>query len=201
MLLSREVAESRRDRSAVGIPEIIAGEVVVLPADRSKVGEQGIRDDLAAKVQVIAGMPDIDGVPKGDGGGDDGKPVRAVLLRLNRAISQPAEAMKADGTSEGIPGHAFVELHGRLPPEGRQLEPVEHEQCPLDPTDFAQGQRQAVLTRISSEALEEQRGALAAPVRTESPIASFQWARDQLFVDPAGDDGSNTGQVLLGPKV
>jgi hypothetical protein len=176
LLLSREVAESRRDRSAVGIPEIIAGEVVVLPADRSKVGEQGIRDDLAAKMQVIAGTPDIDGVPKGDGGGDDGKPVRAVLLRLNRAISQPAEAMKADGTSEGIPGLAFVELHGRLPPEGRQLEPVEHEQCPLDPTDFAQGQRQAVLTRISSEALEEQRGALAAPVRTESPIASFQWA-------------------------
>jgi hypothetical protein len=25
--------------------------------------------------------------------------------------------MKADGASEGIPGLAFVELHGRLPPK------------------------------------------------------------------------------------
>src|SRR5215831_11716040 len=110
-------------------------------------------------MQAIAGTPEIDGVPKDDGGGDDGQPARAVLLRLDRAIAQPAEAMKADGASEGIPSLAFVEFHGRLPPECRQLEPVEHEQCALDPTDFAQGPRQAVLTRISSEALQEQRGA------------------------------------------
>ena len=63
------------------------------------------------------------------------------------------------GASEGIPGLAFVELRRRLPPEWRQLEPVEDEQRALDPTDFAQGPRQAVLTRISSEALQEQRGA------------------------------------------
>ena len=63
----------------------------MLPADRGKMGKQGIRDDLAAKVQVIAGTPEIDGVPKGDGGDDDGKPARAVLLRLDRAISQSAE--------------------------------------------------------------------------------------------------------------
>ena len=89
----------------------------MLPADRGKVGKQGIRDELAAKMQAIAGTPEIDGVPKDDGGGDDGKPARAVLLRLDRAISQPAEAMKAYGASEGIPGLAFVELHGRLPSE------------------------------------------------------------------------------------
>src|SRR5215469_6566578 len=110
-------------------------------------------------MQALAGTPEIDRVPKDDGGGDDGKPARAILLRLDRAISQPAEAMKADGASEGIPGLAFVELRRRLPPECRQLEPVEYEQRALDPTDFAQGPRQAVLTRISSEALQEQRGA------------------------------------------
>jgi len=175
----------------------------VLPADRGKVGKQGIRDDLSAKVQVIAGTPEIDGVPKGDGGGDDGKPARAVLLCLDRAISQPAEAMKADGASEGIPGLAFVELRGRLPPKCRQLEPVEHEQCALDPTDFAQGPRQAVLTRISSEALQEQSEALAAPVRTEvaNRRTSFQWAAINFSSTRPAMNGSNTGQVLLGPKV
>jgi hypothetical protein len=29
---------------------------------------------IACEVKVVAGMPEIDGVTKGDGGGDDGKP-------------------------------------------------------------------------------------------------------------------------------
>jgi hypothetical protein len=60
LLLSREATEAVGTEAAVGIPEIIAGEVDVLPSDRGKVGKQGIRNDLAAKVQVIAGTPEMD---------------------------------------------------------------------------------------------------------------------------------------------
>jgi hypothetical protein len=72
---------------------------------------------------------------------------------LGRAIAQSAEAVKADGEGEGVARLAFVELHGRLPAESRQLEPVECKQRALDPTDFAQGERQPVLARIGAEAL------------------------------------------------
>jgi hypothetical protein len=36
------------------------------------------------------------GVPERDRGGDEGKPARTVLLRLDRAIAQPAEAVEID---------------------------------------------------------------------------------------------------------
>src|SRR5438874_13365234 len=94
-----------------------------------------------------------------DSGGDEGKPARTVLLCLDRTIAQPAEAVETDSAGEGVARFALVEFHGRLPPQSWQLEPVEHEQRALDPSDFAKGQRQAILAGISSQALEEERSA------------------------------------------
>jgi hypothetical protein len=80
--------------------------------------------------------------------GDEGKPARTVLLRLDRTIAQPAEAVETDSAGEGVACFALVEFHGRLPAQSWQLEPVEHEQSALDPSDFAKGQRQAILAGI-----------------------------------------------------
>ena len=77
----------------------------------------------------------------------------------------------------------------RLPPESRQLEPVEHEQRALDPADFAQGQRQPVLAGIGAEALEEERSAdRAGAHRCREAQDIIPVGRDQLFVDAPGDE-------------
>ena len=140
----------------------------MLPADRGKVAEQHVRDYFAAAAQVVERPAKIYGVPKRDRGGDEGKPARTVLPRLDRPIAQSAEAVKADGAGEGVARFALVELDGRLPPEPRQLEPVEHEQRALDPADFAQGQRQTILAGIAPSRLRRSE-ALACRWRSDSP--------------------------------
>ena len=198
----RSGSEAVGSETDVGIPEIIAGEIDVLPADGREVGKQRVRDDFAAATQVVERTAEIYGVPERDGGGDEREPTCTILLRLGGTIAKPAEAMEADGAGEGVARFALVELHGRLPPESGQLEPVEDEQRALDPTDFAQGQRQAVLAGIGPEALEKERGA-DRPVRTDvarrktssqCAVISFSSMRPAM-------NGSSTGQAFAGPKV
>ena len=74
----------------------------MLPADRREMGEQRIRDHFAAAAQGINGTAEIDGVPERDGGGDESQPAHTVLLGLDRAIAQAAEAVEADGTGKCI---------------------------------------------------------------------------------------------------
>jgi len=74
----------------------------VLPADGSKVGKQRFRDHFAAATQVIERTVEIYGVPERDSGGDEGKPARTVLLRLDRTIAQPAEAVETDSAARAL---------------------------------------------------------------------------------------------------
>jgi len=105
------------------------------------------------------------------------------------SAAQSAEAVKADGAGEGIARFALVELDGRLSPESRKLEPVEHEQRALDPTDFAQGQSQPVLARIGAEALEKQRSArCAGSDRYRETQNVIPMCCDQPFIDAPGDE-------------
>jgi hypothetical protein len=75
------------------------------------------------------------------------------------AIAQAAEAMEADGTGKRVARFALVQLSRGLAPELRHLQPVQREQCALDAADFAQGQRQPVLSWVGTEVLEEERSA------------------------------------------
>ena len=159
---SAQLAESIRSEVGVGVPQIIAGKIDVLPPDRGEVSEQRVRDDFPAAAEVVEGTAEIHGVPEGDSGGDDREPARTILLRFGCTIAQPTEAMKADSAGKRVARLALVELDRHLPAECGELEPVEHEQSALDPTDFAQGERQPVLARIGAEALEEERGARCA---------------------------------------
>ena len=81
-----------------------------------------VRDHFAAATQVIERTVEIYGVPERDSGGDEGKPARTVLLRLDRTIAQPAEAVETDSAGEGLARFALVEFHGRLVPQSRQLQ-------------------------------------------------------------------------------
>jgi hypothetical protein len=109
----------------------------VLPPDGGNVSKQRFRDDFPAAAEVVEGTAEIHSVPEGDSGGDDREPARTILLRFGCTIAQPTETMKADSAGKGVARLALVELDGHLSAECRQLEPVEHEQHALDPTDFA----------------------------------------------------------------
>lgn len=53
---------------AVGIPEIVAGEVDVLPAEWCKMGQQGVWHHLATAADGAERAPEVNGVPQRYGG-------------------------------------------------------------------------------------------------------------------------------------
>ena len=116
---SAEGAESIRSEAGFGIPEIIAGEIDVLPADRGKVGEQRCLKNFAAATQVIERTVEIYGVPERDSGSNEGNPARTVLLRLECTIAQSAEAVEADSTGEGIAPSPLLGSSQNLPERAR----------------------------------------------------------------------------------
>ena len=83
----------------VGAPEVIAREVDMLPAERREVDEQRIRHRVATAMQGVQCAAEINGVPQGDGGRDQGQAAGTVLLGLGRAVAQAAEPMEAHGTA------------------------------------------------------------------------------------------------------
>jgi len=54
--------------------------VDVLPAKRGEMGEQRVRDQVAAAAHDVQRAAEIDGVPQRDGGRDKGKSTGAMLL-------------------------------------------------------------------------------------------------------------------------
>jgi len=131
----------------------------VLPAERRQVGQQGVRDHLAAAAHRVEGTAEIDGVSQGDGGRDQGEATGPVLLRLGGSVAQAPEPVEADGAGERIAGLALVQRHGGLPPESRLLQPVQGVEGAFDAADLAQRHGQAVLPRVAAEALQHQRRA------------------------------------------
>jgi len=178
-----------RAEACVGIPEVIAGQVDVLPADRREMGEQRIRNRLALPAQKIKRPAEIHRVPERDGGGDEGQPTGPILPCRDSAIAQAAKAVEADGTGKRVARFALVQLNRGLAPEFRHLQPVQSEQCSLDAADFAQGQRQPVLPWVSTKPLEEERSAgRPGAHRYRQAQDILPVSHDQLFVDAAGDE-------------
>ena len=91
-----------RAEAGVGIPEVIAGQVDVLPADRREMGEQRIRNRLALPAKKIKRPAEIHCVPERDGGGDEGQPTGPILPCCDSAIAQAAKAVEADGTRKRV---------------------------------------------------------------------------------------------------
>ena len=156
---------------------------------KTETGQQRIRDHFVGAVQGINGTAEIDGIPERDGGGDESEPARTVLLGLDRAIAQAAEAVEADSADQGVARFALVQLRRGLAPQARQLDPVQYEQRALDPSDFAQGQRQSVLAGVGAEALEEERGAgRSGAHRGREAQGIVPMGRNQLFIGAPADE-------------
>src|SRR3954469_19508771 len=117
--------EPVRAKVGVGAPEVIAGEVDVLPAERREVSEQRIRHRLATTIQGVQRAAEIDGVPQGDGSRDQGQAAGAVLLGLSRAVTKAAEPMEAQRAGERVAALALVQLGRGLPSERGVFQPVQ----------------------------------------------------------------------------
>ena len=87
MAAAAERPEAVRAEDAAGTPEVVAGEVDVLPAERRDMGEQGVGNDLAAAAQGVQGAAEVDRVPQRDGSRDQGQAAGTVLLQLRGAIA------------------------------------------------------------------------------------------------------------------
>ena len=135
------------DASCSARPDIVAGQVDMLPAERGQMGQQMIGDILGL-AQGGDGALEIPRVPQDDRGDEQIEAGGAVLLVLVGAIADFAEPMNEDRPGQAVAGLALVEfLPGRAPQFGI-LDPVESEQRALQPPQLAQGGGDAILPRV-----------------------------------------------------
>jgi hypothetical protein len=143
---SAEGAESIRSETGLGIPQMFAGEIDVLPADGSKVGKQRVRNNLAVAAQLIERTTEIHNVPERDRGGDEREPARTILLRLG---DSPAfTRLKRGGDFVGVEGPASRVLA----PSARGCNPILRplcDQAPLEMSNRAEDYGRPTRRRLS----------------------------------------------------
>ena len=88
-------------------PDIVAGEIDVLPPERRQVGEKVIGNALGL-AQGSDRAVQITSVPQGDGRDEKVEAGSAVLLVLVGAVADFAEPMNKDGARQAIEGIASV---------------------------------------------------------------------------------------------
>ena len=152
-----------------------------------------VRQQLGRTVQPIMlsprdGVTEMLGVPVDDYGGQQVQARHAEVLPFGGAIADFTLAADAQCVFQGMVGFAFVEADLGTSLHVGVEQPIDDEECPLDPSDFPQGHGQLVLPRIGSklpqqlawghDACEHGRRA-AQDIR---PVC-----RDEAFLDLAAD--------------
>src|SRR3546814_15459871 len=89
--------------------------------------------------------------------GGEGQAGCTMALVLEGAVAQFAEPVEEDGAGERVAGLALVEDAAGAAPLVWIVEPVEHEQCALDPSNLAQGAGDRVLTRETRQLAQQDR--------------------------------------------
>ena len=141
-----------------GAPNVVAGQADVLPSKRRDVAQQVRIDRLPLAGQVGKRYLQIFGVPKDDGRNQQVEPRCPEELVLKRAVTNFAEATKVDRAGERIAGFTFVEPKIGAAAQIRGLDPVEREQCPLDPANLAQCLGESILSGVSGKLFQDRRG-------------------------------------------
>jgi len=100
---------------------------------------------------------DVHGVPERDRGCDQSEAACAVALLLEAAVSDLSETAEEYSSGEGVARFAFVEAGMNAASQLDALQPGEDEQCPFDPAQLAQGDSEAVLTRVAAQLAKYER--------------------------------------------
>src|SRR3954447_8000619 len=126
------------------------------PFHASPLGQQLIRDVLSL-AQGGDGASEIPRIPEDNRGDQQVEAGGAMLLVLVGAVADYAQPMDEDRPREAVAGVALVEfLAGRAPHRG-VLNPVQREQCALQPSQLAQRCGDAVLPRVGGKLPHDQR--------------------------------------------
>jgi hypothetical protein len=80
-----------------------------------------------------------------------------VSLVFVRSVPEFSESIEEHSPSQGVSRFPFVESDVDPSPEFGVADVLEQEQCPLDPTEFAQCHREPILPRVGPELSEHQR--------------------------------------------
>jgi len=97
-------------------PDVVAGEVDVLPAQRREM-RQEMLGDIFRLTQGRDRSFEVSGVPQDDRGDDEVQAGSAVLLVLVSAVADFAEPMNEDGARQTVAGFPLVQLLTSLAPQ------------------------------------------------------------------------------------
>ena len=108
-------------------------------------GEQFGRDRAAFAAQIIDGIGEVRRIPVDDSGNHQVQTGSPELLRVRTAVSDAPLLERADHLGECVSLLALVQAGVAELPELWRLQPVQHEQGPLDPTQLLQGEVKLIL--------------------------------------------------------
>ena len=119
-----------------GRPDVIAGEIDVLPAERRQVEEKVIGNILRLAQSSNRAIK-VAGVPQGDGRDQKVEAGSAVLLVLVGAVANFPEPMNEDGARQAVARLALVEFAARVAAQLRVFDSIERKQGALQPAQLA----------------------------------------------------------------
>jgi len=196
---------ARADLGAAA-PEVIAGQIDVLPAQRRQVLQQRLIDGMAVTAQRMRRTLQVDRVPQHNGRRHQVKAAGPVALLLKAAVTDFAQPVEEHGTGERVAGFALVQPGMHAAAQLDALQPVQDEQRALDAPQLTQRHGQAVLARVTAEFAQHQRGRHRALLdRRGQPQDFVPMGADVLDVERAANHrlqsvigGFALGDVELG---
>lgn len=133
-------------------------------------------------------------VPVHDRGDDEVETGGAVLLGFVATIDDTALPERADGLRKGMTLLAFVQSGLATLAQCRILQPIQHEQGPLDFAHFLKGDIKLVLTLVGSELSQHGRRCdVARFQRGYEPQHIIPMLTDNVRADPFSEKGHQVG--------
>jgi len=120
--------------------------------------QQRVVDLVAALAQHDDGAVHIDRIPEDDRRRDQIEARGAMALPFEGPVANLAKPVQADRPSQIVAQLAFVQDSAHSAAQLRVKQPVEHEQRSLDAPELAKRERQAILTRVTAQFAQHQRG-------------------------------------------
>src|SRR4029078_8091372 len=111
-------------RCGGALPQKIAGQTDVLPAEGRRMGEPIVGRRFFGHAQMRDGVGDVGGVPERDRGDNEVEGGGAKLLSLRAAVGDQALLEGADDLRQGMTLLALVEAGMAAPAQFRAFEPV-----------------------------------------------------------------------------
>jgi hypothetical protein len=161
-------------------PDIVSGQIDVIPAERRQPPKTLIVDIDATPLKVVNGASEITAVEQSNAGSDEIERRRAMRLPVVVAVTEPTEPMERDGAGQSVPSLALVQHVGRISSQPFVFYPVECVERALDAPDLAESERQRALPWGRAEFSQDQRAPLMR-ARYSTIFGTSFWSTGALY--------------------